>query len=232
VITLSSDPRPQPLAPIGADSPRRTYASIRGRLLGTFKNTYYDFPNEGDFEGEAVALMNSQCQRIKAVPRGFFESVCVQGSGMLSSGTPVSFSRRDCSCAELCPRTEQKICFDALDASAFPWGRGATGQSITPLLTVAADPDVLPMGTGIYIPEYDGLPRDPSHSGKHDGCFLVQDQGLKVKGRHVDVFTGDPAVTRLWNQLVPSNRGVTVVLKHPRCARARSGGLVIRAADQ
>lgn len=221
-VILHSDPRPEPLEAVGAVAIGAAATPKLGRDLGTFRNTYYDFPNEGDFEGEPVSLMNAQCQVIEQVPRAFFETVCVQGSGMLSSGTPVSFNRRDCSCAEVCPRTHQKICFDALDAATFPWGRGATGKRITPLVTVASDPDVLPMGTAVFIPEFQGLPRDLGNTGQHDGCFLVQDRGLKVKGRHVDVFTGDPAITRLWNDLVPSNRGVTVIVDYPRCSAPTS----------
>ncbi|HYJ07696.1 MAG TPA: hypothetical protein VEX18_01770, partial [Polyangiaceae bacterium] len=33
-----------------------------GKVLGTFKNTYYDFPSESDFEGEPVSLMNTECK--------------------------------------------------------------------------------------------------------------------------------------------------------------------------
>lgn len=192
-----------------------------GRSLGSFRNTYYDFPSETDFDGPKVSLMNASCNSIASVPRGFFEAVCVQGSGTLRRGATVSFARRDCTCAEVCPRTSQKICFDELDGRAFPWGRGATGKAITPLLTVAVDSEVVPLGTAIYVPEYDGLPRDPAGSMAHDGCFVAQDRGLKVKGNHVDIFTGHTSTTLLWNRLVPSNRGVTVVLDHPKCARAQ-----------
>lgn len=191
-----------------------------GKVLGTFKNTYYDFPSEGDFEGETLNLMNGQCKSIASVPRTFYESVCVQGSGTLKSGGTVSFAKRDCSCAAECPRTGQRICFDLLDKQQFPWGRGATGRGITPLLTVAVDSNVIPLGTSLYIPEYDGVPRDNSGTTKHDGCFLAEDRGLKVQGQHVDVFTGYREITQLWNRLVPSNRGVTVVLDSPRCKRA------------
>lgn len=191
-----------------------------GRVLGTFRNTYYDFPSESDFSGEAVALKDPRCKTIKSVARGFYESLCVQGSGTLASGSTVSFAKRDCECAELCPRTGQHICFDQLDAKAYPWGRGATGRAITPLLTVAVDSDLIPLDTPIYIPEYDGVPRDPARSALHDGCFIAQDRGVRVKGEHVDVFTGHREITALWNKLVPSNRGVTVIIDHPRCARA------------
>ncbi|HEX2870825.1 MAG TPA: 3D domain-containing protein [Polyangiaceae bacterium] len=193
---------------------------LAGKVLGTFKNTYYDFPSEGDFEGEALDLMNGSCKAIATVPRTFYESVCVQGSGTLKSGGTVSFAKRDCSCAALCPRTGQHICFDLLDKQRFPWGRGATGKGITPLLTVAVDSTIIPLGTPLYIPEYDGLPRDSSGGAKHDGCFLAEDRGLAVKGEHVDVFTGHRETTQLWNRLVPSNRGVTVVVDSPRCRRA------------
>jgi len=191
-----------------------------GRTLGTFRNTYYDFPSESDFTGETVALKNPRCKTIKNVARTFYESLCVQGSGTLSSGSTVSFAKRDCECAELCPRTGQHICFDELDAKAYPWGRGATGRAITPLSTVAVDSDLIPLDTPLYIPEYDGIPRDPAQSATHDGCFVAQDRGVRVKGEHVDVFTGHREITALWNSLVPSNRGVTVIVDHPRCARA------------
>lgn len=193
---------------------------LEGKVLGKFRNTYYDFPNERDYAGDTVAIKNADCETIKQVPRPFFEAVCVQGSGMLSSGATISFNKRNCECAELCPRTEQRICFDELEAARFPWGRGATGRAITPLLTVAVDTDVVPMNTPIFIPEYEGVPRDPEGRALHDGCFIAQDRGVRIKGRHVDVFTGHESITKLWNAHVPSNRGVTVVVDSPRCARA------------
>jgi len=188
-----------------------------GRPLGTFRNTYYDFPREGDHDGAAVSLMSATCQPIAQVPRTFFEAVCVQGSGSLKRGGTVSFSRRDCPCAEVCPRTGQKICFDALDPTAFPWGRGAAGTPITPMRTLAADTAVLPMGTVVYIPELDGAPRNDA-GDVIDGCFVVEDRGLRVQGEHVDIFTGFAANTALLNERVPSNQGVTVVVSAPRCA--------------
>lgn len=191
-----------------------------GRLLGVFRNTYYDFPNERDFDGEAVPLKDASCNTIREVPVGFHDAVCVQGSGMLANGETVSFAKRDCSCARVCPRTEQRICFDLLSRQSFPWGRGAMGKAITPLLTVAVDSDVIPLGTPIYIPEYDGAPRD-EHGTLHDGCFIAQDRGLRVKGKHVDIFTGQAAFTRLWNTRVPSNNGVHVYVETSRCARAQ-----------
>jgi 3D (Asp-Asp-Asp) domain-containing protein len=201
-------------------APRLNPRAPGGKVLGTFRNTYYDFPSEADFSGENVALKDPRCKTIKTVARSFYEAVCVQGSGTLSSGSTVSFAKRDCDCAELCPRTGQHICFDELNARSYPWGRGATGRAITPLLTVAVDSDRIPLDTPVYIPEYDGVPRDASGSTTHDGCFIAQDRGVRVKGDHIDVFTGHSETTALWNGMVPSNRGVTVIVDSPHCARA------------
>ena len=212
---------PSPTSP-PSRAPHLNARAPGGKVLGTFRNTYYDFPSEADFGGDNVALKDPRCKTIKSVARSFYEAVCVQGSGTLASGSTVSFAKRDCDCAELCPRTGQHICFDQLDAKAYPWGRGATGRAITPLLTVAVDSDLVPLDTPVYIPEYDGVPRDASGSATHDGCFIAQDRGVRVKGEHIDVFTGHRETTALWNGLVPSNRGVTVIVNSPHCARAET----------
>ncbi len=186
----------------------------RGRVLGTFRNTYYDFPREADHTGELVDVMDASCRSIAKVPRGFHDAVCVQGSGSLARGGTISFAKRDCACAQICPRTQQKICFDALDPKDYPWGRGAAGKPIAPLRTVAADTSVLPLGTVIYVPELDGAGEPAS-----DGCFVVEDRGVRVQGEHIDVFTGHPGQTAILNRQVPSNQGVTVILDAPKCAR-------------
>lgn len=217
---------PDPLGPQKAALARGV---IPGRVAGVFRNTYYDFPEEASYGGEPTSLFNAACGLIARVPQDFHDALCVQGSGVLASGRTVSFARRDCACARRCPRTDQQICFEALDIASYPWGRGALGQPIVPLLTVAVDSSVIPLGTSIFVPEYVGLPREPgpgnygraaADGAGHDGCFIAQDRGIKVRGQHVDIFTGREELTRLWNALVPSNEGVTVILESPFCERA------------
>ncbi|WP_437604214.1 3D domain-containing protein [Sorangium sp. So ce590] len=190
-----------------------------GLAPGLFRNTYYDFPSEGGGPKDAV-LYDAACAPLASVPRAFHDQVCVQGSGRLASGDTVSFARRGCACADACPRTGQQICFERLDPRRFPYGRGATGRAITPLRTVAVDSSVIPLGTALYVPELVGLPLPDG--GRHDGCFVAEDRGIKVVGRQIDVFTGDPAVTARLNALFPSNRGVRPVLDDARC-RALGG---------
>jgi 3D (Asp-Asp-Asp) domain-containing protein len=44
--------------------------------------------------------------------------------------------------------------------------------------TVAADTDVLPLGTKIRV----------THAGAQSGIYTVTDTGSKVRGRHIDIF--------------------------------------------
>lgn len=180
---------------------------------GPFRNTYYHFPTD-EGPGE-VPLFDAQCRPIEQVSRAFHDSVCMQGSGKLASGATVSFARRDCACASVCPRSGEKICFERLDPNRYPWGRGAAGTAITPLRTVAVDSSLIPLGSRVFIPEAVGLPT--LDGSPHDGCFVAEDRGGKVIGQHVDLFTGDPSMTQLWNARLPTNHGVNVVVGSARC---------------
>jgi 3D (Asp-Asp-Asp) domain-containing protein len=206
VILVREHGRPARAAPAPQAAP--------GLAPGMFRNTYYDFPSEGEGPKDAV-LYDAACAPLSSVPRAFHDQVCVQGSGRLASGDTVSFARRGCACADVCPRTGQQVCFERLDPRRFPYGRGATGRPITPLRTVAVDSSVIPLGTSLFVPELVGLPLPGG--GRHDGCFVAEDRGIKVVGRQIDVFTGDPAVTARLNALFPSNRGVRPVLDDARC---------------
>lgn len=188
-----------------------------GTELGTFRNTYYNFPHQLDYRGPEVSLFDTRCRPLARVPRAFHDTLCVQGSGSLANGRTASFARRHCDCARTCPRTGQQICFDTLDPELFPWGRGAAGTAIVPLRSVAVDVSVIPLGTRLFIPEFVGLPMDAEGATFHDGCFVAEDRGIKVIGQHVDIFTGRVAQTKRWDALVPTNRGVTVFVDSARC---------------
>ena len=51
--------------------------------------------------------------------------------------------------------------------------------------SIAVDPNVIPLGSRVYIPAY-------KHDG-HGGWFIAQDTGGAIKGRHVDVYRTPPA---------------------------------------
>jgi 3D (Asp-Asp-Asp) domain-containing protein len=196
-------------APRGLDDGARADRGER------FENSYYYLPAEPPGPLEAP-LYDARCAMIALVPRSFHDDVCVQGSGRLVSGEVVSFVKRDCACAAVCPRTGQHICFDKLEPSRYPSGRGATGRPIRPLSSVAVDTSMIPLASRLFIQEFVGMPRP--NGSPHDGCFVAEDRGLRVVGRHVDVFTGDIETLRIWNAAVPTRRGVHVRVGDPRCA--------------
>jgi 3D (Asp-Asp-Asp) domain-containing protein len=209
-----SHPAPAEPSPDGGRAPQGARPDSPQDPNAVFRNTYYDFPREGPGE-KALTLYDARCSPIAPVTRQFHDDVCVQGSGRIASGATVSFAKRDCECASNCPRTGQRICFDKLDPARFPHGRGASGTAITPLRTVAVDSAVIPLGTVIFVPELVGLPMPDGT--RHDGCFIAEDRGIKVMGRQIDVFTGDPTLTARYNTIFPSNRGVHVRQNDPRC---------------
>lgn len=220
-VAGSAQVRPPPAGSAGP-----TTSALKLELVGKpgtvskFRNTYYDFPQEAAASsGATKGVFDADCKLIREVPAEFHDAVCVQGSGRLATGHTISFARRDCECAAECPRTDQQICFDKLDQNKFPYGRGARGTAITPMRSVAVDSTEIPLGTMLYIPEFQGL-RRPNGTA-HDGCFVAEDRGLKVVGKHVDIFTGSPETTKSWNRAVPSNIGVTVIVGASRCAHLR-----------
>jgi 3D (Asp-Asp-Asp) domain-containing protein len=85
-----------------------------------------------------------------------------------------------------------------LQASGWSQGRGvryvplrgvtfAAGPSL-PLhyyRSIAVDPNVIPLGSRVYIPAY-------RHDG-HGGWFVAQDTGGAIIGRHIDVYRPPPA---------------------------------------
>jgi signal transduction histidine kinase/3D (Asp-Asp-Asp) domain-containing protein len=208
---------PAPLPPLPVSISGSGSGSASGSVEELYRNTYYYFPEEPNYPetGPTRQLFDAECKALRTVSQDFHDKLCVQGSGRLATGDTVSFAKRGCECAAECPRTGHKICYELLDRVAFPYGRGANGKAITPLRTVAVDSDAIALGRVLYIPEMNGL-RDMT--GKpHDGCFIAEDRGSKVKGKHVDIFAGTSETAAAWNVAVPSNRGVHVIVDASQC---------------
>lgn len=202
--------------PPGSDARPSRPTRVPAASSAPWRNTYYDFPAE-ETGVQGAVLYDASCGKIARVTQAFHDKVCVQGSGSLVTGETVSFAKRDCPCAAVCPRTNQRICFEKLDPKRFPYGRGAAGTPITPFRSVAVDVSLIPLGTPLLIPAYKGLRL--LDGSVHDGCFVAEDRGLRVVGHHVDIFTGSEEGTVAWNRAVPSNDGVEVLVGSRECSR-------------
>jgi 3D (Asp-Asp-Asp) domain-containing protein len=73
-----------------------------------------------------------------------------------------------------------------------PFGDGAKHYILVPYRTLAVDPEQIPFGTVLYIPEARGASINVSRKEtlQHDGYFFAGDAGGAIKGKHVDVFCG------------------------------------------
>ena len=79
-------------------------------------------------------------------------------------------------------------------------GRTASGQHTREGI-VAADPDVLPLGTRIRV----------SNAGQYDGEYVVADTGRKIKGHDLDIYIANHAEAKRFG-----NKRLTVQILHRR----------------
>ena len=110
-------------------------------------------------------------------------------------------------------------CFQQLDVSKHPFGRGARRRPLTPFKSVAVDPDLIPIGEPIYVPEFDGLLL-PDGSIL-DGCVRADDTGGGIQQRKMDFFVVTYGNFRF---LLDGLQHVTWVTPHveaPRCEYLR-----------
>jgi len=95
-----------------------------------------------------------------------------------------------------------------LGRSYFSRARGSFGDGVgnyrlVPFRSIAVDPSVIPFGTVIYVPQARGVEVElaPGVRVRHDGYFFAADEGLDIKGRHIDVYCG-AQTTNCFPQLI------------------------------
>jgi len=126
---------------------------------GWYVTGYYT-PHESDFSGNPIQIQ-AEGQSLQ-VKEDFIDEVKIEGWGKLETGLYLGWYD---SMYHLSP--------DPLDAHD-------TALSETSL---AADPNVLPQGTKVYVPTL------PSPYGQR--IFTISDVGPSINGQHVDVYTGE-----------------------------------------
>ena len=194
----------------------------RGFAIGSFVHTFYWMEFEDDYPGRAdTELAGSDCRAVAMVPEAFAERVCVEGSGRLSSGALLNLTG-ECACGYPCRETGASVCFFPVADVRASWGYGSDGNPLIPLRSLAIEQSVVPHGTVLYIPEWDGvkIPASPHGLGgfTHDGCFRADDIGYGVEGRHYDFYAGTSALWMTLEQVRPTDSSTTVYRDPPRCA--------------
>ncbi|CAN5797728.1 hypothetical protein BH11MYX2_BH11MYX2_05410 [soil metagenome] len=144
---------------------------------------------------------------LQRVSERFAWNLRLEGSGLMMDGRVVNY-RGKCDYG-------YGTCFAQLDTKTHPFGKGAGWRAIVPFKSVAVDRDLVPIGTPLYIPEFDGM-QLPDGS-IHDGCVRADDTGGGIKKRKMDFFVVTYGNFRfLLEQLLGVN-WITPHVQAPRC---------------
>jgi 3D (Asp-Asp-Asp) domain-containing protein len=189
-----------------------------GTYLGSFQQTYYWLVLEEECSGGPdVDIYDQNGDVLAVVSTDFACKLGLEGSGRLVDGRVINYWGSGGSCVNVtvctAPWYPSQNCYSELDAVLFPWGKGVRGRALTPYKSIATDPFVIPFGTIVYLPAWDGyvLP----DSSVHNGCVRSDDTGGAIIGDHIDFFSGSEADYQIFRQHFPSN--VDLYINPERC---------------
>jgi 3D (Asp-Asp-Asp) domain-containing protein len=91
------------------------------------------------------------------------------------------------------------------------FGDGVRNYRLAPFRSIAVDPSAIPFGTVIYVPQARGVEIElaPGVRVRHDGYFFAADEGLNIKGRHIDVYCGAQA-TNCFPQFINNGNPIEI----------------------
>lgn len=172
------------------------------RQLKLWATEYYVHvtPAGGDFpflsmEGDTLAYCGSTCD---------FCTACLEGTVFLTDHTGghivLNYAGRApeamVNCRECGKYAHTKLNVETWGSIRWKmssgYGEGVKNYALVPYRTIAVDPNVIPYGTVLYIPEARGIKIrvNDTKTVVHDGYFFAGDTGGAIKANHIDVFTG------------------------------------------
>jgi 3D (Asp-Asp-Asp) domain-containing protein len=154
-----------------------------------------------------VELYTSDGYFFGRVPERYACSLKLEGSGLMRDDRIVNYTG---AC-----KFGYGTCFEQLDVTDFPFGRGAGLRPLFPFKSVAVDPRVVPLGEPLYIPEFDGMVLPDGSI--HDGCVRADDTGGGIKGRKLDFFVVTYGNFRMLLDGLLGVSWITPEVESPRC---------------
>ena len=145
------------------------------------------------------------------VPERYACSLKLEGSGLMRDGRVVNYTG-PC-------KYGYGTCFEQLEVTDYPFGRGAGQRPLIPFKSVAVDPRVIPIGEPLYIPEFDGMVLPDGSI--HDGCVRADDTGGGIKGRKMDFFVVTYGNFRFLLESLLNVTWITPHVEAPRCQYLR-----------
>jgi 3D (Asp-Asp-Asp) domain-containing protein len=154
-----------------------------------------------------VELYTNDGYFFSRVPERYACSLKLEGSGLMRDDRIVNYTG---AC-----KFGYGTCFEQLDVTDFPFGRGAGLRPLIPFKSVAVDPRVVPLGEPLYIPEFDGMVLPDGSI--HDGCVRADDTGGGIKGRKLDFFVVTYGNFRMLLDELLGVSWITPEVEAPRC---------------
>jgi 3D (Asp-Asp-Asp) domain-containing protein len=145
------------------------------------------------------------------VPERLAWALRLEGSGLMRDGRIINYTGK---CA-----FGYGTCFEQLDVTEHPFGRGAGLRPLVPFKSVAVDPRLVPIGEPLYIPELDGLVLPDGSI--HDGCVRADDTGGGIKRRKMDFFVVTYGNFRFLLDELANVTWMTPHVQAPRCQYLR-----------
>ncbi|TMQ12067.1 MAG: hypothetical protein E6J91_21560 [Deltaproteobacteria bacterium] len=174
---------------------------------------FYWLTRESDYDDMAPGSVprGGACRMTGRVPERYACSLKLEGSGLMRDDRIVNYTG---SC-----KFGYGTCFEQLDVTDFPFGRGAGQRPLIPFKSVAVDPRVIRLGEPLYIPEFDGMVLPDGSI--HDGCVRADDTGGGIKGRKMDFFVVTYGNFRVLLDELLGVTWITPQVEAPRCAYLR-----------
>lgn len=142
----------------------------QGKYLGKFKVSFYWMIREEDYKGKrTIPLYLDNGKLLGYFPADFVRDFKIESCARLKDGRIISYLKK-ANRAKIVDR---------------PLGYGF---KLTPLKSIACDPEVIKLGSTLYIPNIFGLKINSYET--HNGIFYAHDIGSKIKGRKIDIFLG------------------------------------------
>jgi 3D (Asp-Asp-Asp) domain-containing protein len=161
------------------------------RYLGKFKITYYWVVDEADYpKTRATPLYTVDGKLIGRFSQSFVKDFKTESAARLHDGRCISYLKKQ----------------NRVQVVERFLGHG--GHTLTELKSIAVDPNIIPLGSKVYIPQFEGV----NIKGKElNGVFYADDVGSAVKGNHIDVFLGDKDYMNILSSAGVKSSGVVDV---------------------
>jgi 3D (Asp-Asp-Asp) domain-containing protein len=176
--------------------------------LGQVEPTFYWIsiePNDGQPKTQDV--LDESGNLINQVSVGYMATLRMEGTGKLLDGRVINFKSKITH-----PDGTTEIRYRVCGPSA-PYGYGYQDIPLVPYRSVAVDPNIIPIGSTIFVPAAKGVVLPDGTI--HDGLFQAVDVGDLIVALHIDFFTafGDNSAIFEQNGLISGQKTEMFLVK-------------------